>query len=490
MAVNRPRKLSRIRIRLRPRPEGSRPLGEARMRAFGVARGRTLLVIPALLIAVIVAAWGRVPGTTTARYRPIEQPIANPMIGWALSAQDLDSPYDDATLVYVRATWRELEPEMGEYDFEGFEEKNHLAEWWGRGARLVLRVVADAPGEAGHRDIPDWLYDATGGSGTQYETPEGAGFSPEYDDLFLRERHRLLLSALGARYDAHPGVAYVELGSLGHDGAWRLGEGAGALPLAGVSRSYTRHYTDALSRTLLLMCRPYREAKKLGLGLYNPALEDADATWSLLDDVKVGGFDEQIMTDLYPMEGFWASAPSGAHWSAAGALAAGDLVGLVRRLSEGHVSYVALDRPLGQLTDGELDAMRGATLSIGYRLWIRSATWDTASHPGYRASVKLEVRNDGVAPIYGDWRPTLALFWGGNCVLAQAAELDIGDALPGRTEFSTWLDVPATMREGSYTLRFALIDPETGQPAVRLAMAECGPDLWTSLGVIKIKSAR
>jgi hypothetical protein len=102
-------------------------------------------------------------------------------------------------------------------------------------------------------------------------------------------------------------------------------------------------------------------------------------------------------------------------------------------------------------------------------------------------TVKLEVRNDGVAPIYGSWQPMLALFQEDQCALSAPAAIQIGEALPGRTEFTAWLDVPPAMQPGKYQLCFAIADPRTGEPVVRLAMRECGEDLWTRLGSLTVE---
>ena len=113
-----------------------------------------------------------------------------------------------------------------------------------------------------------------------------------------------MLEALGRRYDSDQRIAWVELGSLGHDGSWRVdrAEGVDPLPLSDIVTEYVWHYTRAFPNTRLLMSRPFSEAHLLGLGLYNDNLGDEDKSWEWLDFVRFGGYDDQLSAMLRPME--------------------------------------------------------------------------------------------------------------------------------------------------------------------------------------------
>jgi hypothetical protein len=272
---------------------------------------------------------------------------------------------------------------------------------------------------------------------------------------------------------------------------WQLNRDADilALPPPNVARLYTWHYIRTLGSTLTLMRAPYRDARTMGLGLFNDALGDADAMWEFLDTVAHGGYDPHIATDLYPMEDFWKRAPSGAHIAETVDLEAvltGDITAVERQLREGHTSYVVLDSALSGLTPAALEGMARLSGSMGYRLWIRSARWDARIKRGYRAVVKLEFRNDGVAPLYGDWKPVLALIKGDDIIYTEYLHMDTLDLQPGRTSLDLWVDIPSRIEKTSYTLAFAILRADTETPAIRFAMDECGADLWTRLGKIEV----
>jgi hypothetical protein len=486
-------RLKTMNTRLRLRAKAADSLRFARGRALdplGVTKLRYLAFVPLLILAILLVAWIKMPSLHEARYRPVEEPFLNPMIGWAIPAGDRSGSLE-TSLVYAELTWRELEPEQDQFDFKGFEERNSLNEWWGTGKRLILRFIIDKPGEPGHMDIPDWLYEMTGGDGAYYETESGGGFSPNYANIMIRDQHRSAISAIGARYGGRSEIAYIEIGSLGHDGMWRLDRDADmfALPPPNVARLYTWHYIRTLGSTLTLMRAPYRDARTMGLGLFSDALGDGDAIWEFLDTVAHGGYDPHIATDLYPMEDFWKRAPSGSHIAKTvdlETMLTGDATSIERQLREGHISYVALETNLSGLTPAALEGMAQLSESMGYRLWIRSARWDARIKRGYRAAVKLEFRNDGAAPLYGEWKPVLALINNGEVAYMEYLRMDTIDLQPGRTGFDLWVDIPAKIERASYTLAFAVLNADTEAPAIRLAMEECGADLWTRLGSIEV----
>lgn len=483
-------------LRMRSRDRLIR-LRETKLRPMGIGGYRSLSVIPLMVALVMLAAWLRAPQTAAESYRPLETEALDPLSGWAIRADSRDQAGAlDTSLVYAEVTWAELEPEEGQFAFDAFEERNSLAEWWAEGKRMILRFIADAPGEEGHMDIPRWLYEALGGEGFAgqfYETSSGAGFAPDYSNVLLREAHRRVILALAERYNGHPGVAYIEIGSLGWEGEWMVDltqEEANELPTSTISREYAWHYTSAFTDTLMLMRRPYKEVQLLQVGLYNPQLGDFEATWDYLDVIRSGGYDTQIETDLLGMPEFYTLSPSGAHIPARldlERLLTVDKEELTRQIVESRLSYAVIEGDISSLSGEAMESLREIEPLLGYRLWVRSAEWDCRVRSGVRSKVILCLRNDGVAPLHAGWPVELALFDGEKLVCSQRTGLDSSMLQPGDTELMGWIDVPDAVRPGAYTLKLAIVDPATGEPGVYLTMDECNPDtLWTELGGIEI----
>ncbi len=485
-------------LRMRSRDNLIR-LRENRLVPIGIRNYRMLLLLPIMLGLIVLAALFRQTDMSKASFRPKEREGSAPLSGWAVHADAWgDTVLTDVSLVYAEVTWAELESEKGVYDFEAFEEKNHLNEWWGEGKRLILRFVTDRPGEEGHKDIPEWLVEEMGGevlAGTFYESESGSGFSPDYSMLSMREAHRRVIEAIAKRYDGHEGVAYIEIGSLGQNGEWtaeRSETGANLLPTSTVSREYTWHYTNAFSQTPMLMCRPYKEAELMNVGLFNPRLGDYEATWAYLESIEQGGYDSQIETDLVAIPEFCLNSPSGAHIPAdldLERLLSEERSALKRQMIESRLDYAVLDAPTAELDAESVETLSEMNELMGSRLWIRSVRWNKRVHGTMRCSVCMTWRNDGLTPMHADWPVALALFDGESLVCVQKTELNASMMLPGETELRAWIDIPYGIPKGTYTLKAAILHPADGLPAVPLYMAECDEaTLWTELGEVNVIS--
>lgn len=472
-------------------------LRDTKLRHMGVARYRYLIAIPVLLALIVLVGILRAPQTTRTVFRPIEDSFSVPRAGWAVHADTRGQDERlDVSLVYAELTWAELESVQGEFDFESFEKKNDLDKWWAEGKQMIFRFIMDRPGKAGHMDIPEWLYEEMGGeglAGSFYETSAGAGFAPDYSNVFLREAHRQVILRIAERYDNHPGVAYVEIGSLGRGGEWtvELGEeGVNALPTSTISREYAWHYTSAFADMPMLMRRPYKETQLMEVGLYNPHLGDFEATWEYINWFSDGGYDEQIQTDLLAMPEFYNLSPSGAHIPAEidlESLLDEQAAELERLISESHLNYVVIDQPTGSLSDQAVGRLKTMERQIGYRIWLRSAEWDSQLRAGMRSKAVLEFRNDGAALLHEQWPVALALFAGDKPVHVQVTDLNASMIVTGSSRMTCWIDIPYETGPGEYTLRLAILNPSDMQPAVRLRQEECNEyTLWTELGEFRV----
>ena len=138
-------------------------------------------------------------------------------------------------VAYFRWLWRDLEPVRGEIDFglidTAIQSANQLGE------TLGFRVMMIDEGGAG---VPDWLraapYDVAGPT-------IGGTFWPDVRDPSFAAEHERFVSALGARYDDHPGLDHVDIGSVGCWGEWNtacLPDGAGIIDVYGPANDAER----------------------------------------------------------------------------------------------------------------------------------------------------------------------------------------------------------------------------------------------------------
>ncbi len=459
---------------------------------FGVQRSRYLFTVPVLLAAIVIAAAIKLPLGNTVRYRPLERALVNPLMGWAVdAASDPAQAGGQYTLAFARLSWREFEPEEGQYDFESFESRNHFEQWRALGVRIILRFVMDVPGGQAHADIPDWLIEQMGDqAGTYYTSDLGVGFSPDYNNLLLQDRHFKAIEKLGERYNADELIAYVELGSLGHDGTWWVDREAGvdALPLQSETRNFVSAYTYAFSDTQLMARSPYQSAKLISAGLYNPRLGDTQATWNWLDMAVYGGYEEQIGANLRGMGRFYENVPSGAAISGevdVQALVNQDLQRLIDQLRESHTTYVT-GAPQGELSEQTRRGMALALESMGYRLWIRSAQWVGSARAGSSLRVNLLWRNSGVAPMSRAWPVALSLYKDGVEAARSITEIDVTGIAPGEQRADGTLEIPFGLSAGVYQLGLSILDPATGEAGVQLAMQTQNAGLTSLLGTVEV----
>lgn len=464
-----------------------------RMRSLGVPRYRYLMMVPVLLLAIVLTAWIKMPPLDTVRYRPVRHALNNPLTGWAVDASiEPGTAEFSHTLVHATLTWREFEPVEGEYDFDSFERNNHFAKWRELGYRVILRFVLDEPSADASADLPEWLMAQMGDDwGTYYESAYGYGFSPDYADDFLQMKHGQAISALGAKYNNDPFVAFVELGSLGHNGEWWVDTEAGVpvLPLWTQIRNYIAAYSFAFTDTAMLATNPYQPVKLLQAGLYNPFLGDADETWNWVDMATYGGYEDQIGTDLKGMGEFFKTAPSGgqlAHGAQSEMLMTSNPERLIDQVRECHTTYISNVAATGN-SEQTLSNMRIIQETMGYRFWVRSAQWQKLIKRGENMPLTLYIRNSGVAPMSQSWDVVICILKDDREVFSSVSSIDTHGIQPGETVFNENIDVPIELEPGEYELGLYVRDPATGEPAVELAMVTKRQGLISVLGGFEIE---
>lgn len=405
-------------------------------------------------------------------YEPDRLSVGNPLMGYAPRA-DQDTLSEDVQLVYVDITWRELEPEKGQYAFDEIIEDNRLERWRAEGKHVVLRFVCDFPEEESDLDIPDWLYEEIGKAGTWYDIEYGKGFAPDYNNGLFIEYHAQAVKALGERFGQDTFVSYIELGSLGHWGEWHVDYDSGIqrMPKAEVRERYITPWIAAFPNAQILMRRPFAAAEKYGLGLYNDMAGHLDSTQEWLDWIEEGGNYSQAeeKNALVAMADFWKHAPSGGELTSSATMEQmlaedGDqTVELVRR---SHTTFLGPKIADDAYEDGYDALLR----SMGYRLYVREAALIPMIN-----STRLEMTwsNLGVAPMYWDW-PVMVYVWDaqGNVVESVEADLQLSTVLP-ETEIVCSVELLTkglTQRATDYYVGVGIVDPMTGRNAVRLDM--------------------
>lgn len=418
--------------------------------------------------------------------------LNNPYMGFAPDARSGPYPFEHR-LVYANLFWKDLEPEKGVIDFDKLDETLQLEEWASRGVQVIFRIVMDYPGEKKHKDIPGWLYDELNGDGTWYHNDYGQGFSPNYANPKLIAYHNLLIAKLGEHYDQDPRIAFIELGSLGHWGEWHTHEPI-AFPKLRVTDQYVWHYLNSFPDKLLLMRRPHKIALDNKLGLFNDMFGAKDHTDNFISWFQHGYVSWLTQEKIPAMPDFWKYAPSGGEF-------ADGSDGIEKYLSDAyikrtlgqaqasHTSWLGPNVPVREETFSQFQAnIEALERTMGYRFVLASETHSKQIQPGKKLAVSMLWKNTGSAPFYFKWPLELSLADAqGKIVVKTNTAEDIRKWLPGQVKSTQSIQLPSNLPEGTYTLCVAILDPQTNEPGIELAIKGKREDHRYELGQVIVK---
>jgi hypothetical protein len=161
------------------------------------------------------------------QFREVDTLFANPGQGWmSQMRRPASEPRFPCSVVYIRFNWAEAEPAPGQYNWKMIDDV--IAAWQPRGAAVALRVMTCNAHSSGYYTSPKWLFDA-GCKSHEYlqggDDPTSGGeriprLEPDYADPLYLAKHGAFLKALGERYDGHPQVEFLDIGSYGVWGEW------------------------------------------------------------------------------------------------------------------------------------------------------------------------------------------------------------------------------------------------------------------------------
>lgn len=456
----------------------------------GVSLGLAACLLAGLTACSSSEAKGNTVDPITQTYEKRDEYLENPLMGFAPEASYKQAA-ERYSLVYLEILWKDWEPEESRFDADAIRETNYLERWRAEGKHVVLRFVCDKPSDEAHRDIPQWLYDKTGGDGTDYAYSSKKGYSPNYANADFIEAHQKAIEALGRHFGTDTFVSYVELGSLGHWGEWHVNYESGIerLPSAEVREQYVTPYIQAFPHAQLLMRRPFNTAAEHGFGLYNDMAGHPESTADWLDWIQNGGDYNQALEKnaLSPMPDAWKAAPIGGEFNSDLTMAemlSEKLEQTVSLLRESHTTFLGPKVPHGLSDSGGKAYPEGIQTvlgALGYRLRVEKSAY-TVPDGDTPGKMTLTWTNDGAAPLYGNWPVYLYFLDSSHRVLQSVpVAVDIRRVLPGESVTSeTGLTMNDAVNNASF-IGVGIEDPMTGKPAVSLAMQAEPVDKMTIL---------
>lgn len=458
------------------------------------------LILP---ILVVVAASGTASSQTeTVIVRPVEihDVLVNPGMGvttfqrfngdplnpdgtWSeagpttvLAPAPTKPDFPDASVAYCRWFWETIEPEHGKFRWEIIDRA--LGEARQHHQTLAIRLM---PYDR-HHPLPEWYRNSGARRANKPADEDGNIWQPDFSDPLYLRYWGALVAAAGARYDGNPYLESVDISSIGY---W--GEGwSDYMPAFPYQKALIDIWLQAYKRTPLLMNFDEQEALTYatthGAGWRLDCWGDMGKPyWGEMLDV----YPEQVMRA--GIQEVWKRSPLSLEscgvpedWKRN----AWDVDYILDQALRWHVSSVNIK---STAIPHEWKAnFERFEKKMGYRFVLRRLEYPQAVKAGQMMPVHMWWLNAGVAPVYREYWLAIDLS-STNAAAVTNLPADVRAWLPGDALFDGTVYVPADLRAGTYRFRVALLDPLTGKPAIRLAIAGREPDGWYDLGSIAVE---
>ncbi|MGA2033262.1 MAG: DUF4832 domain-containing protein [Thermoguttaceae bacterium] len=433
--------------------------------------------------------------------------LANPGMGWETfgrtSKQDKNLPsWIPSTVRYNRWGWGELEPQPGKLNTEFLDKV--LKETHDSGQKLAFRVMCCSTYK-GRPYHPKWLKDL---GGREIIADHGGTAPlpiPDMDDPIVLKAHLDFIKRLGERYDGHPDIDHLDLGSIGWWGEWHLsGTKKAQLPTLDNRMKVVDAYLAAFKKTPLIMllngleCTTY--ATQHGAGWRCDSLGDLGSFSSTWNHMK-NGYPQWIRATM--VQDVWKTAPIAYEPPAAVSEFVEKKWPLRWIFNYGlacHGSY--FNGKSGKLpTDDHFrQEMERFLRRLGYRLVLKELKYPPRVMVGGKLELSMKWQNVGSAPCYKPYRIAYRFSTANGYSKVIVGKTTVDHWLPGSIDLFTpdffkmpndlppgeintvaeSILVPADLPAGPYTLSIAIVDASS-TPIVRLGIKGRADDGWYPL---------
>jgi hypothetical protein len=439
--------------------------------------------------------------------------LANPGIGWETfhrtNKQDRSLPsWIPSTVHYIRWGWGELEPQPGKIN-DAFLDKV-LKETHDSGQKLAFRVMCCSTSR-GRPYHPKWLKEV-GGKEIQTDY-QGSGplLVPDLDDAVVLERHLDFIKRLGARYDGHPDIDHVDLGSVGWWGEWHMsGSKTAKMPQAENQKKIVVAYLAAFKKTPLVMLvgggEMLKHATQHGTGWRADCLGD------------MGGFSKTWchMRMAYPQEltkaqaaDVWKTSPVAWEtcWDMRKWVQEGWSLRFIFNYALAlHGSYInnkSAPLPSGPEVRPEIERF---LRRLGYRLVLKELRHPPQVKVGEKLELAMKWQNTGSAPCYRPYRLAYRLANSTGAARVFTSKITVNRWLPGSIVLFTeeffkqpadlppgevanvqdTMPLPPDLAPGEYIVSIAVVGEKDEKPVVRLGIKGQDGDGWYPLSRVAV----
>lgn len=387
---------------------------------------------------------------------------------------------------YFRWMWEQVEPQEGKYDWEFIDQ--HLARARENGQTLEFRIMLEWPGEY-DIGIPQWLVDK--GVNLRLTNCEDEDYySPDLEDPIIKTYHSKLIRTLGERYDGHPDLGSVDIGSVGLWGEWH----------------------EYCHPELM----PSREERSAIIDLYYESFPNTPLI-ALVDDQEGIQYAAQKGRSAWRGDCWGNYLPEGSGWNhhqysywpahdlipeawKNGPVALESCYTMKSWYSEGNAITQIVDDAIAwhaTLAHNKSDyvpeeyksEIERLVMKLGFRLVLRQITYNHSinSSSDSISIIKLNWENLGIAPPYRDHRIAFRLRDSRDNLKGEyISDQSIRGWIPGETTVEIEYPLPDQLSEGKYTLELGLVFHSAPDRIVPIANEGKTDDGWYAVGKLKI----
>ena len=436
---------------------------------------------------------------STAVFVESDARLLNPGMGWVVygDARTFDEEtLDYASVGYRRFEWHHLQPAEEQFNWKPIED--FLAAWHAKGKQAAFGVMAANSHSQLPFVTPRWVFEA----GAEYRTAQiaedthgrqGEKVVPNFGHPVYLEKLEGFLTALAAKYDGDPRLAFLDIRSYGNWGEAHMSHLGGYPPLS--DERFLQHvklHRQAFRKTKLILpliddLKQHRSvaawAIENGIGVRRDGIMgNSDGSETAIANGREPGIFEWYQNYEYTKaNGWWDGSCTQPGYGY-------PLAGCIER---GHPSYVQMGYWGGQNVAEFLAAERPLidrlSKRIGYRLVLAEADLPKVITPGQPVTVSLTMVNRGIASVLIPCHVAFGLMDRQGNITARAGVegADPTAWKPGETvrqSLQATFNPPAP---GPYRLCLGLFtDRADPAPGIAIAIEGGTNDRWYPLGTV------
>ena len=409
-----------------------------------------------------------------------------PGVGWQTFSKTADADKTLAGLsfksgcAYYRFYWNRLEPQEGQFAFEMMD--TLLKQCRQNNQALAIRIMCENPWGEG---LPSWLIDK-GIKRTYTLCPqEGAHYVPDMTDSLFRYYHQRLIRAFGQRYDGHPDLALVDIGSVGLWGEWHIYCDTSLMPDRATRKAVTDLYFEVFPNTPLTSLADDKTNVDYSVGRGNCGWRGdcwgngptPDKKWNH-HEASYGPTNNRLPNAWKTGTVALESCGTMKGWKAPVKLVVDDAIAWHATFAQNKSDAI----PTASMADIERLVMK-----MGFRLELKKLTYIAKAKPGIEIPVTMKWENLGIAPPYRDHRIAFRLKdKQGESKAVVITDLSIRGWLPGEKNISVSYKLPKDLKKGDYTLEMGLVFHSSVNHVIPIANQGRTSDGWYKLGQLKI----